>query len=135
VAQVMVVDEIFWTAQLISLDLLLNSHQNTKDRRNMAIKLLTPPHNFAVCKMEDRNYPGVVFQGDSLFALYGLLRKTLKELETNSNSEFEDRESVIPDLEYEIEKFKSVLDSYEQVLEQNGFDLPYVKPKIESARV
>jgi len=96
----------------------------------MAIKLLTPPHNFAVCKMEDRNYPGVVFQGDSLFALYGLLRKTLKELETNSNSEFEDPESVIPDLEYEIEKFKSVLDSYEQALEQNGFDLPYVKPKI-----
>jgi len=93
----------------------------------MAITLLTPPHNFAVCKLEDRNYPGVVFQGDSLFALYSLLRKTLNELQLNSSGE-EDLESVIPDLEYEVEKFKSVLDSYEQACKENGYDLPYVKP-------
>lgn len=95
----------------------------------MAIKLLTEPHNFAVCKMDDRNYPGVVFQGDSLFSLYSLLRKTLGELESLSGGE-EDPESVIPDLEYEIGKFKSVLDSYEQVCKENGYRLPYFKPKI-----
>ena len=80
--------------------------------------------------MEDRNYPGVVFQGDSLFALYNLLRKTLKQLEANCDSEIDNPESVIPDLEYEIEKLRSILDSYEITLAQNGFDLPYVKPKI-----
>ncbi len=91
----------------------------------MAIKLLTEPHNFAVCKLEVRNYPGVVMQGDSLFSLYSLLRKTLKELESASDGE--DPESVIPDLEYEIEKFKSVLDSYEQTCKKNGYRLPYFK--------
>jgi len=96
----------------------------------MGIKLLTPSHNFAVCKMEDRNYPGVVFQGDSLFALYSLLCKTLDQLEANGDNEIDDPESVIPDLAYEIEKLKSILDSYEKTLEQNGFDLPYVKSKI-----
>ena len=85
----------------------------------MAIRLLTPPHNFAVCKMEDRNYPGVVFQGDSMFALYNLLQKALielKELGGNSDSEVEDPESVVPDLEYEVEKLQSILDAYERAL-------------------
>ena len=97
----------------------------------MAITLLTPPHNFAICKLEDRNYPGVVFQGDSLFAFYSLLCKTLKELQSINKGEVEDPESVIPDLEYEIEKLKSILDSYEQTCKKNGYDLPYVKPSIK----
>ena len=92
----------------------------------MAIKLLTPPHNFAVCKMEDRNYPGVVVQGDSLFALYNLLRDAFMELKS-SNRGLDDDNSVIHDLEYEINKLESILDGYEKTLDQNGFDLPYVK--------
>ena len=94
----------------------------------MAIKLLTPPHNYAVCKLEDRNFPGVVFQGDSLFTLYGLLQETLNELKTNLGKEDEDPQSVIPDLEYEIEKFQSIIDSYEKACKANGYGLPYVKP-------
>jgi len=93
----------------------------------MGIKLLTEPHNFAVCKLEVRNFPGVVFPGDSLFSLYSLLRKTLNELE--SVTEEEGPESVIPDLEYEIGKFKSVLDSYEKACKENGYRLPYFKPE------
>ena len=92
----------------------------------MTIKLLTPPNNYAVCKLEDRSFPGVVFQGDSLFILYGLLCETLDELKANIDEEGE--ESVIPDLEYEIEKIKSIIDSYEEVCKANGYGLPYVKP-------
>lgn len=91
---------------------------------NVNIKLLTPPHNFAVCKMEDRNFPGVVMQGDSLFALIGLLERTLLELYESE----EGPQSVIPDLEYEVEKLKSVLNRYELACKENGFGLPYVSP-------
>ncbi|MEM9103205.1 MAG: hypothetical protein AAGB12_12870 [Pseudomonadota bacterium] len=46
----------------------------------------------------------------------------------NSRDE-EDPESVILDLEYEVEKFKSVVDLHEKTCKDNGYDLPYVKPQ------
>lgn len=94
----------------------------------MAIKLLTSPNNYAVCKLEDRNFPGVVFQGDSLFILYGLLCKALNELQENITEESSD--SVIPDLEYEIDKLKSIINSYEEVCKKNGYTLPYVRSQL-----
>ncbi|KTG18628.1 hypothetical protein AUR67_18905 [Pseudoalteromonas sp. XI10] len=95
----------------------------------MTIELLTEPRNFAVCKMAKRKFPGVVFQGDSLFAMHNLLQKALVELKQYTQN-INDEESVVHDIEYELDKIKNILESYEDVCEKHGYDLPYIKPKI-----
>ncbi len=93
----------------------------------MSIRLLTPPHNFAICKMDERNYPGVVVQGDTLFSLSGLLSRAVAEMKNDGKDA--DDDSVIHELEYQVGVLKTALKSYEETCAKNGFGLPFPKPE------
>lgn len=79
-------------------------------------KLLTPPHNFAVVQLPDREYPGVVIQGDSLSILVSELRGMAELLEAGD----------LPELRAQItevhERLSGVLDHYRSVV---GDRLPF----------
>lgn len=85
----------------------------------MQADLLSPPYNFAVVQLPERNYPGVVVQGDTFNSLLrqveriqGLLNA--KELEELAD-EIEDLRGLLSD----------VLSNYERVCADRGRDLPY----------
>ena len=90
----------------------------------MSIKLLTPPHNYAICKMEERNYPGIVVQGDSFSAHLSILKRIHKSMNEKFPSELDDE---IAEIEDQIDLYEKVLLGYEQVCRDNNFDLPYLR--------
>ncbi|MDC3191281.1 hypothetical protein NQU96_16200 [Pseudoalteromonas elyakovii] len=61
--------------------------------------------------------------------MHNLLQKALVELKQYTQY-INDEESVVHDIEYELDKIKNILESYEDVCEKHGYDLPYIKPKI-----
>lgn len=77
--------------------------------------LLTAPGNYAVVQLPGRNFPGVVFQGDSLNAMIGALQQALSA---------PDGQEVIEDL---IETLLEVRASYEAVCDRENLSLPYPK--------
>lgn len=88
-----------------------------------AAKLLTPPHNYAVVQLPDRNYPGVVFQGDSLSCLFNSLQRVHADIQNP-----ESRDEAIEVLGYVCDDIRLVLEDYEMVLGKTGIKLPYFKP-------
>ncbi len=97
----------------------------------MSIDLLTPPHNFAICKMHERNFPGIVVQGDSFSVLLRLLKRAraLRPEHADDESLDETTSRTLDELDYEIKKLASVMDLYEKICFENGYkQLPYVKP-------
>lgn len=85
------------------------------------VQLLSRPINFAVVQLPERQSPGVVVQGDTLYALGQQIRKMARLLAS--------RELV--DLESEIEDVKDVLTEalihYEKICSERGIGLPYTK--------
>ncbi|WP_275787937.1 DUF6959 family protein [Pararhizobium gei] len=84
-------------------------------------ELFTQPHNFAVVQLPERNYPGVVFQGDSLHCLLRDVTELQKLL----------KDGNLDELSENIEHLKSDLaniqNSYERVCYARKIELPYVK--------
>ena len=93
----------------------------------MSIELFTPPYNYAICKMADRNFPGVVVQGDTLYSLYLLLKRAGNEIRQNKTDDELPDETEVYDLETAAKTLKSVLDNYEKTCAENGYGLPYCK--------
>ena len=62
-------------------------------------KLLSPPVNFAVVQLPDRQYPGVIVQGDTLCGFVGQLGRMKSLLETGD----------LEELGYEIAEMKDQL--------------------------
>ena len=82
-------------------------------------KLLTPPYNFAVVQLPERQYPGVVFQGDTLHSILadvGEMQKLLVNRELAQLSE---------ELQSLLEKLSAIQNSYEHVCFEQGLGLPY----------
>ena len=90
----------------------------------MLISLLTPPVNYAICKMEERKYPGIVIQGDSFFSLLQLLKQINSSMSEKYPIEMDDE---IVELGDQIKLYEEVLLKYEKVCRENNFTLPYVK--------
>lgn len=88
-------------------------------------KLLSPPHNFAVVQLPQRNFPGVVFQGDTLNAFEQRLRRIIGQI----------RGQVGDDELFELEELcnelAEVRSDYELILAQTGLLAPY-KPQTKS---
>ena len=82
-------------------------------------KLLTPAANYAVVQLPGRHFPGVVFQGDSLFALIGDLT-TISSL--MDGKEIEEANSELRSL---IENLSDILSGYENTLSKLNIPLPY----------
>ena len=93
----------------------------------MSIELLTPPYNYAICKMAERKFPGVVVQGDTLNSIYRVSTRAADEMRQDRNYEELPDETEIYDLENIANVFKSVLENYEKTCAANGYGLPYVK--------
>ncbi len=88
--------------------------------------MLTPQHNYAVLRMPDRKFPGVVFQGDSLSVLVqdvcelrDRLRRIAREQDLTAAQEEAD---LIARHLLEIQT------AYEDALATHDIRLPYVKP-------
>ena len=74
--------------------------------------------NLAVIRMPGRQFPGILIQGDSLFAIYTLVSKLRNLLS----------ESELFELATEIEApLIERLKIYEDALEAHGMSLPYEK--------
>ena len=84
--------------------------------------LLTEPKNYAVVQLPDRNYPGVVFQGDSLF----VLMSDLAEIEGDLDGVNEELRESLGEI---VGSLRAILSDYESVCERNGLDLPYVRSR------
>ncbi|MDP9918372.1 putative S18 family serine protease [Variovorax boronicumulans] len=86
-----------------------------------ALELLGRPVNFAVVQLPERNYPGVVIQGDTL---NGLVRR-LEEMSALVKS------NQLEDLTMEIEEMREQLSAargyYEATCTEHGIELPYPK--------
>lgn len=78
-------------------------------------KLLSRPHNFAVVQLPERNFPGVVVQGDTLNAIIQDLQHALTS---------PDGSELIEDL---VETLIDVRSSYEAVCDREEISLPYPK--------
>ena len=82
-------------------------------------KLLTPPVNDAVVQVPERQFSGVVFQGDSLTSLIERLRAIQALLASGSEPE------SVETLQGLIQELVSVRQGYESVLAEQGIPLPY----------
>ncbi len=87
--------------------------------------LLSPAYNFAVVQLPGRQYPGVVFQGDTLNAFEQRLRRIIGQI----------RGQVGDDELFELEELcnelAEVRSDYELILAQTGFLASY-KPQTKS---
>ena len=83
--------------------------------------LLSPAENYAVVQLPGRNYPGIVFQGDSARSLLGQI-EAIGRLALKHNDE---------DLDMEIGDLRQLLSGfiaqYETVCAREGIQLPYQK--------
>jgi len=85
----------------------------------MHADLLSRPINFAVVQLPERNYPGVVVQGDTLHSLQKQLELMRRLLETK---ELEGLADEIEDLHMRLSE---ALTHYEHICSERGISLPY----------
>ena len=95
--------------------------RRTEMAKRETAELLTPAHNYAVVQLPGRQFPGVVFQGDSLSILVSDIAELSDLLEAREYGELSD---CIAEIETRL---SGVLDGYEAVCKQNGLSLPYVR--------
>lgn len=82
-------------------------------------RLLTPPYNFAVVHLPERQYAGVVFQGDTLHSMVADVVEMQKLL---ANRELGELSGGLQSL---LEKLSAIQNSYERVCSEQGLGLPY----------
>ena len=85
------------------------------------IVLLNPASNAVVAKHIDREYPGVLIQGDTLRNILDDIDELQEELVIG---DFDSAKEVSELLQT---RFTELLKHYEEVMEENGISLPYVK--------
>lgn len=83
------------------------------------LELLSRPINFAVVQLPEREYPGVVVQGDSLNTLVQSLERMAKLVDGNQASE------LATEIEILREQLRGALAHYELVCSECGISLPY----------
>jgi hypothetical protein len=83
--------------------------------------LLSRPTNFAVVKLRDRNFPGVIFQGDTLNALVAAVSDMARLLAEGDYDELSGEIAAV------AEQLDEALSQYERVCHDQNIDLPYSK--------
>jgi predicted RNase H-like HicB family nuclease len=84
-----------------------------------SLEVLYESGNFVVAKRESRNYPGIFFQGDTIKSIYDELNEVSMNIKKLNNEE------AIYGIDMLVEKFSDYLFLYENILKENGFDIPY----------
>ena len=82
-------------------------------------QLLSPQHNFAVVQLPQRQFPGVVIQGDTLNGLVGQLARMKSLL---AASDLQELASEIDDMS---DLLASALTSYILICARNSIALPF----------
>jgi predicted RNase H-like HicB family nuclease len=82
-------------------------------------KLLTEPSNYAVVQLPGRQYPGVVFQGDSIHALLAQLKNALDAARKYSDDELN------AELEDAVELLVGIESKLKSLCEREGIPSPY----------
>lgn len=80
------------------------------------VQLLTPPANYAVVQLPERQFPGVVFQGDSLNNLIAELEEAIAETDPV------ERAGAFKGI---VDRLYAVRARYEDALKEAGINLPY----------
>ncbi len=84
------------------------------------IEVLKSIGNAVVAKSSERNYPGVLIQGDTLRILLGDIEE-LKE--NNLAGNYEEVKDIVDALE---KRLSDILICYEGTLKENNIDIPYM---------
>jgi hypothetical protein len=88
--------------------------------KTLPVGLLTDQHNNAVIQLPDRQFPGVLIQGDSLAALVAQAN-TVRRLAGKRSHELND------EIEYLCASLQAIQKGYEEALATHGIELPYQK--------
>ena len=83
------------------------------------IELLSDATNEVVARYVERNYPGVLIQGDTLKILFDDLEELQEEIAGGDMESAKEISDVIQ------EKLLDLLTHYETVLSEHGIELPY----------
>ena len=83
------------------------------------MELLTDQGNNAVVRLPDRNYPGVVIQGDTLNNLAGM---ALDAIDALGSGNADEAKALVNELAEHLDAART---RYEAALEENGITLPY----------
>lgn len=86
-------------------------------------KLLTDPTNYAVVQLPGRQFPGVVFQGDSIHALIGQIQNALAAAQKHADDELN------AELEDALELLSGVQNKLKLVCEREGVAMPWPASK------
>jgi hypothetical protein len=95
------------------------------------LEVYSEASNYGVVRMPGRAYPGCVVQGDSLAILFRTARRVAYLVKDTGAAEAE----LLGDLEDLCRSLLDRLLHYQEVLRQEGFDLPYVWPVSEEVAV
>jgi predicted RNase H-like HicB family nuclease len=82
-------------------------------------KLLTDPTNYAVVQLPGRQFPGVVFQGDSIHAMIAQMRNALDAARKYSD------QALNAELEDALELLSGVENKLKAVCEREGMAMPW----------
>jgi hypothetical protein len=89
------------------------------------VELLTGQHNFAVVRLPQRRFPGVIFQGDSLSVLVADLEDLRDGLRlVSSERDLHDRQEQAALI---ARRLGDIQATYETALREHEIPLPYAK--------
>lgn len=86
------------------------------------VEVLDETSNAVVAKHADREFPGVLLQGDTLRILFTDLVELKEEIDAK---DFEAAGDIADSLKEQLEL---LLDHYERILKEHDIRLPYAKP-------
>lgn len=89
----------------------------------MEVELLTDGGNNAVVRMPERQFPGVVVQGDTLSSLWETARLALEAVRGERG-----RHDGIAELASVVQHLDALLTRYEKALDAHGVHRPYNLP-------
>ena len=81
--------------------------------------LLSSATNFAVVQLPGRQYPGVVFQGDTLFSIITVVSEIASLIDRD------DKDELVVAVKDLHEQFRCALTRYEAVCKDRGIETPY----------
>lgn len=84
-------------------------------------ELLSSASNAVVARHLERNFPGVLIQGDTLRIILDDIEELRHEL---TAADIDSAQEIADSLR---DRFVDILSHYEQVLEEHGYELPYIK--------
>ena len=87
--------------------------------KTIEVEALTEQHNYAVIRLPERKYPGVVVQGDSLSILVANLRRGVEQLR---DGQYDDGLDEINEV---LEILEGAQHGYETALDAHSIPRPY----------